>query len=206
MQSIQLDWYILAKKYSDNKDLIESYWEELYKQYTGAKRFYHNLSHISNLLRQAHSVIEHIRDLDILCFAIWYHDVIYEPERSDNEVRSADLAVARLRSFNLSAQQLDYCHYLIMATKQHKVDDEEEVNLLLDMVVSILGAEESAYEEYAQQIRKEYEVFPDTIYMPGRKKVLQHFLEMERIFKTDLYSNRLEQNARQNLKKELEQL
>ena len=206
MQSLLSDWYILAKKFSDDKDLINSHWEELYKQYTGAKRFYHNLSHISNLLKQAHSVIEHIRDLDMLCFAIWYHDVIYDPERSDNEAKSADLALARLRSFNLSEQQLKHCHYMIMATKQHKADDSPDVNLLLDMDLSILGAEADEYEEYSIQIRKEYAVFPDALYIPGRKKVLQHFLQKERIFKTDLYFNRLEHKARQNLKKELEQL
>jgi len=53
------------------------------------------------------------------------------------------------------------------------------------------------------KIRKEYKVYPDIIYKPGRRKVVQHFLAMERIYKTDYFFVRLEQQAKENLTKEL---
>jgi predicted metal-dependent HD superfamily phosphohydrolase len=52
-------------------------------------------------------------------------------------------------------------------------------------------------------VRKEYLIYPDLIYNPGRKKVLHHFLAMDRIFKTDFFYNKFEQQARQNLRKEI---
>ncbi|HXL55890.1 MAG TPA: hypothetical protein VN958_06525 [Chitinophagaceae bacterium] len=44
------------------------------------------------------------------------------------------------------------------------------------------------------------------MYNEGRKKVLMHFLEMNRIFKTDEFYNQFEKQARENLKRELKEL
>jgi len=59
---------------------------------------------------------------------------------------------------------------------------------------------------YYKNARKEYAIFPDFVYKPGRKKVLLHFLAMERIFKTDYFFHKFEMQAKQNLQKELEML
>ena len=48
--------------------------------------------------------------------------------------------------------------------------------------------------------------YPDLLYKPGRKKVLQHFLSMERIFKTEQFFSRFEDKARKNLLQEFETL
>lgn len=42
------------------------------------------------------------------------------------------------------------------------------------------------------------------MYNRGRKKALKHFLEMDRIFKTDYFFQKYENQARINLQKELE--
>jgi predicted metal-dependent HD superfamily phosphohydrolase len=49
-------------------------------------------------------------------------------------------------------------------------------------------------------------VYPDVIYKPGRKKVLAHFLQMERIYKTGIFFTMFEKQARQNLQDELAEL
>ena len=63
------------------------------------------------------------------------------------------------------------------------VEVENDINLFTDADLAILGAEPEIYKNYAAAIRQEYSVFPDPIYIPGRKKVLLHFLKMERLFK-----------------------
>ena len=55
-----------------------------------------------------------------------------------------------------------------------------------------------------KNIRKEYAIYPDMLYNPGRKKVLQHFLTMDTIYKTAVYRDRYEQKAKENLQRELE--
>jgi predicted metal-dependent HD superfamily phosphohydrolase len=42
-------------------------------------------------------------------------------------------------------------------------------------------------------------MYPDFLYKPGRRKVLTHFLEMERIFKSDHFYQKYEEQARKNL-------
>jgi predicted metal-dependent HD superfamily phosphohydrolase len=46
-------------------------------------------------------------------------------------------------------------------------------------------------------------MYPDFLYRPGRRKVLQHFLDMERIFKTEEFASKFEKQARVNLGWEL---
>jgi len=76
--------------------------------------------------------------------------------------------------------------------------------LFTDADLSILGAEWPIYHNYTDQIRQEYAIYPDFMYKPGRKKVLLHFLKMERIFKTDYFYITFEAQAIKNIKQELE--
>jgi predicted metal-dependent HD superfamily phosphohydrolase len=59
------------------------------------------------------------------------------------------------------------------------------------------------YTQYYQAVRKEYAIYPDLIYNPGRKKVLQHFLSMENIFKTTFFIEKFETTAKLNLQREI---
>jgi hypothetical protein len=62
------------------------------------------------------------------------------------------------------------------------------------------------YLDYCQKVRKEYSIYPDLLYNLGRRKVLEHFLQMKMIFKTEAFFNRFEQNARQNIGREIREL
>jgi predicted metal-dependent HD superfamily phosphohydrolase len=66
-----------------------------------------------------------------------------------------------------------------------------------------LGYTWDKYREYCQQVRKEYAIYPDFLYNPGRKKALQHFLDMDVIFKTGFFRNKYEIQARKNIVQEI---
>ena len=85
-----------------------------------------------------------------------------------------------------------------------KKSEDYDTNFLLDADLAILGQDRKIYENYIQHIRKEYSIYPDFMYKPGRKKVLIHFLEFEEIFKTDYFKVKYEEKARENIQKELE--
>ena len=76
-------------------------------------------------------------------------------------------------------------------------------HFMLDIDLSILATGRENYIEYTKQIRTEYAVYPDEVYNPGRVKVLQHFVGMDRIYKTDHFSSLWEERAKQNLEFEL---
>lgn len=92
---------------------------------------------------------------------------------------------------------------IINATKKHDVHTDADINYFTDADLAILGSAENDYKTYFLKIRKEYRWYPDLVYNPGRKRVLQHFLSMERIFKTEYFFNKFESQARKNLGMEL---
>ena len=129
-----------------------------------------------------------------------YHDVIYNVLKQDNEKRSADFAAEELSRMGWDESTREACRTLILATHKHESGDED-TNLFIDADLSILGSDSTRYQKYVEQIRKEYAIFPDLIYKPGRKKVLTHFLNMSHIYKTSFFADKYEKTARINIEK-----
>ncbi len=123
--------------------------------------------------------------------------------KSDNEEKSALLAIKRLKDLGISESNIQKCSNQILATKGHQISDDYDTNLFTDADLSILGKDEKTYQKYCEDIRREFKVFPTFIYRRGRKKVLNHFLSMERIYKTDIFYQQYEEQANRNLKREL---
>ena len=193
----------LLTKYTNDQDLITELWAEIERNYSDKKRHYHNLSHLENLLQQLTELKPQIKDWEVVLFSLYYHDVIYNSLKSDNEQKSAELAEKRMKSIGISLEIIEQCKAQIMATKAHFMSENEDTNFFTDADLSVLGQSWEMYSEYYQNVRKEYAIYPNLIYNAGRKKVLKHFLAMERIFKTDYFYLKFEQQARVNLENEL---
>jgi predicted metal-dependent HD superfamily phosphohydrolase len=199
-------FHTLLNKYSDDARVIQKMWHEISVNYSAPQRHYHTLSHLENLITELQFVSDKIFDWDTLLFAVFYHDLIYKSTSSKNEEESAEIASRRLSEIGYPTAKITKCLDMIIATKGHSVSNDPDTNFFIDADLSILGKNWDAYSTYMKQIRKEFAVYPNLIYNPGRKKVLRHFLEMEKIFKTDHFSGKYEVQARQNILKELELL
>ena len=83
---------------------------------------------------------------------------------------------------------------MILATKDHQCNNVEDEKWLIDFDLKILSKDWDAYQVYFEQIRKEYSIYPDFLYKPGRKKALEHFIKNDFIFQTEefraLYENK----------------
>ena len=67
--------------------------DELIAAYAAPNRHYHNLAHIEDCLDKLARIDGlSATEREILTEAIWWHDVVYDPRRSDNEELSAQLA------------------------------------------------------------------------------------------------------------------
>jgi predicted metal-dependent HD superfamily phosphohydrolase len=179
------------------------YWEEIEKAYGSRGRFYHTVSHLESLFRLLKDVKSNINEWDALMFALFYHDLIYNVRRSDNEVRSAQVAVNRMRAIDVPAVITEKCQRIIHATQGHEPSTDEDVNFFTDADLAILGQDTERYALYCRQVRKEYRLYPDFLYKPGRRKVVQHFLNRRQIYKTQHFSQLFENQARYNLASEL---
>jgi predicted metal-dependent HD superfamily phosphohydrolase len=142
-------------------------------------------------------------------FTVWYHDIIYKASRNNNEEQSALLAIDRLKKLNLEKSQIELIKPLILSTKKHSVLSNENASdnsYLLDIDLSILGANWSVYQSYCSNIRKEYKIYPTFMYNKGRKQLLKRFLDRDTLYFTEYFKEKFEIQARKNIKKELELL
>ena len=196
-------FFELTKKYTDNLQLIHALWDEIDKKYSGSSRHYHTLAHLDNIISQLEEIRNQVADWDTLLFAVFYHDVVYKSTKNNNEEKSAEVAAERLSEINFPKNKIAKCAAMILATKKHLHTGDNDTDLFTDADLSILGQSWDQYTAYFNQIRKEYSIFPDLIYNPGRKKVLNHFLKMDRIFKSTYFYDKLELQAKENLVKEL---
>lgn len=158
------------------------------------------------MFEEINSVRNQIEKFDNISFSIFYHDIIYDASSKLNEEKSADIAKERLEILSVNNDGIQRIYEQISATKSHKKSDNEDINFLLDADLSILGKSSEVYLEYTKQIRKEYSIYPNFLYKPGRKKVLQHFLELESIFKTEYFRGKYEIQAKKNIEFELKNL
>jgi predicted metal-dependent HD superfamily phosphohydrolase len=196
----------LCLNFSENKILVEKFWTEIENNYSTKSRYYHNLPHLENMFEEIDAVRDQIEKFENISFSIFYHDMIYDASSKLNEEKSANVAKERLESLGVNNDKIQNIYEQILATRSHKRSENEDTNFLLDADLSILGKSDEAYLEYTKQIRKEYSIYPDLLYKPGRKKVLKHFLELENIFKTEYFRGKYEIQARENIKSELKNL
>lgn len=175
-------------------------WELLHKNYSKKNRHYHNWTHIEAMIK---SWMEYKNQLDNpveTLVAIYYHDVIYVSTRKDNELKSAQLACKELKE--AQGVDLNTIYNLILCTQTHNATNNDE-KWLVDFDLQILGRDWEIYEMYYKQIRKEYRIYPNFMYNPGRKKALLHFLEKEVIYQTETFRALFEKQARENIKSEI---
>ena len=191
-------------KYTNDNELREM-WDEVEKNYSKPNRYYHNLDHLDSLLAELRPHKDKFDNWDTIVFAITYHDLIYNTLKTNNEERSAKIATKRLTQIAVPHKLITHCNQLILATKKHEPSDYP-TNLFTDADLSILGSNPDTYKAYSKQIRREYLIYPNLVYYPGRKKVLAHFLQMKSIYKTREFSERYELNAKANIKMELDML
>lgn len=197
-------WQELSYKYM-TKEYSLKLWKDIVKKYSGRKRHYHNLKHISDMIQKYYfSYKDELKNPDEVLLAIFYHDIIYSVGHSDNELYSAVYMDGRLKGNKITEKQLSFIFDCIYSTKKHEINGIKDINYMLDFDMAILGQPWSEYTKYRKQVRKEYNIYPDCMYNKGRLSVLKSFLQQERIFKTDDFYKIYEKQARENIQKEID--
>ncbi|MCL1679159.1 hypothetical protein M2T92_09005 [Elizabethkingia miricola] len=199
-------FFNISTRYTTDIIFVDSLWKEIEKKYNSKNRYYHNLFHLENMICELKNIEDFVNDFDTLLFSVFYHDIIYKSTAKDNEEKSAEIAKSRLEKLGVLPEDIEKVFDQILATKSHNTSTNIDTIFLIDADLSILGKTWNEYEKYIGQIRKEYSIYPDFLYKSGRKKVLQYFLGFDEIYKTDLFRNQYEKQARENIQKEIELL
>ncbi|WP_211325710.1 HD domain-containing protein [Roseimicrobium gellanilyticum] len=190
-------------------ETCDTTWQLLRDAYTEPHRAYHNLTHIAECLAQLDRVVgviippEHGTSIEL---ALWFHDVVYDTHRHDNEEASAALAEMHLTRAGLPANLIAQVTHLILATKHSATPPAGDAAWGVDIDLAILGVDAVRFDEYEKQIREEYHWVPEPDFRKGRASVLRMFLERDAIYVTPAFQERFEKAARQNLQRSLDAL
>lgn len=190
-------------------ELCDASWQFLHDAYTEPHRAYHNLTHIAECLTHLDSVMGIINPPKVgtsIELALWFHDVVYDTHRHDNEEASAALAESHLIQAGLPLEHIAQVTHLILATKHSATPPTGDAAWIVDIDLAILGADAARFDDYETQIRQEYHWVPEPDFCQGRASVLRMFLDREAIYITPAFHSRFEATARQNLQRSLDAL
>ena len=197
-------WLQLMKKIGldENK---ESY-DALIAAYCETHRYYHNHTHIDAVLAILDNFSTLAQNKSEIELALWFHDAIYKPFSSTNEVDSANWACKFLHQNCAPSETQKTVHNLIMATSYAHLPRSNDEMLITNIDLAILGSAEVHYSRFKTNVRREYIKVPDCIYRTKRKAVLKGFLNRDRIYSMNQFYDEFEAQARVNLQKEINQL
>jgi predicted metal-dependent HD superfamily phosphohydrolase len=197
----QSGWELLGKPAPDDSALAS-----LLAEYGSSDRFYHTLKHLGECLDLAEEAVDLAERPGEVTIALWFHDVVYDTRRSDNESRSADWAEAVLMQAGAATAEAERIRELILATRHTDLPAPGDAALTVDIDLAILGAPPVRFAEYEIQIHREYAWVPELVFRPTRARILQGFLDRKRIYTTAAFAERFEAQARANLLRTLAQL
>jgi predicted metal-dependent HD superfamily phosphohydrolase len=178
-------------------------WAAVVAAWSEPHRRYHDLAHLAAVLGLVGELAGAADDPDAVRLAAWYHDVVYDPRRDDNERVSADRARAGLRGL-VPGDRVEEVARLVLLTAGHDpAPDDANGAVLCDADLAVLAAPPEAYAAYASAVREEYRHLSDEEFTAGRTAVLERLLALPALYRLPTVAAEWTPRARANLAAEL---
>lgn len=189
----------------------QKWWQIISTQYSKPYRHYHSLSHLEDLFSKLDQISALIQKPQIVELAIFFHDLIYEPESKTNEQDSAQWFVNFAKECTtMKPEDISLVERYILQTANHLSCNEQhghDLLYFLDLDLSILGSHSTdQYSKYAQGVRQEYSVLSDEQFCAGRSQFLKKMLAVENLFYTSHFRISIGEKAKENMQRELHEL
>lgn len=203
MHGLEKHWRDLAAALGLDDAARDGTWRLIETAYAEPQRHYHTLTHINDIVAKFDGLRGRFERPDSVLLALFFHDIVYDPARQDNEAQSAGILCERLPG--IGEAMLDHACFCILESKGHKATGDADTDLFLDLDMSILGAPWDEYLTYATGVAREYlPVYGLEAFAKGRPALfLEPTLAHGRIFLTEPF-RALESQARSNLAGELD--
>lgn len=180
--------------------------DELERAHSEKHRRYHTTRHIEECLRLFDAVRGLCRFPEEVEYAIWLHDAVYHPRRSDNEEKSAGLAGRWLEECGAEGETIERVRRLILITRHTGDPQTTDERVLVDIDLHILGAPAERFDEYEEQVRSEYRWVPAPLFNRRRAQILEGFLARDPLYHTGACRSEFEESAKANLRRSLARL
>lgn len=174
-------------------------WGFIESQYSSPTRFYHNMDHILEMVEVIGELRYACDDYHSVILAAWYHDLIYDTTRDDNESQSAFYALMSLEWLAGPKTWMPYHVFaLVQATADHNPKTADEM-VLCDADLLRFADPYDKFLKNNADIRREYGWVPQNEYDLGRAKVMQKFMDKEPLFHIPEINEQYEVIAKENI-------
>ncbi|MBB33335.1 MAG: hypothetical protein CL455_06745 [Acidimicrobiaceae bacterium] len=196
-------WFDLCHRNNVDVRAATQMCQQLIDSYNDSQRHYHTMSHIHECLNLLDTFSLKQNERDTVEYAVWFHDIIYDPASDSNEKQSATIAKTWLTKHGIKTT--DDVVTLILQTAHYDKDPPigHIESILHDLDLHVLGSPAHKYLDYATKIRNEYQHLDNDAFFAGRRKFLQSLLSREGIYATTGFQELFEEQAIRNIKTEL---
>jgi predicted metal-dependent HD superfamily phosphohydrolase len=178
-------------------------WAAVVEAWGEPHRRYHGLGHLAAVLGLVGELDSAAADPAAVRLAAWYHDVVYDPRRDDNEAVSAGRARAGLRGL-VPPERIAEVERLVLLTAGHGAEPGDANGAVLcDADLAVLASPPEGYAAYASAVRQEYGHLSDERFTAGRITVLEHLLALPVLYRLPVVAEDWTPRAHANLTAEL---
>jgi predicted metal-dependent HD superfamily phosphohydrolase len=178
-------------------------WAALVDAWSQPHRRYHDLAHLAAVLGVVAQLEVSATDPAAVRLAAWYHDVVYDPTRADNEQVSAERALAGLRGLVTDERRAEVERLVLLTSGHDPAPDDVNGAVLCDADLAVLAGPPQAYAAYASAVREEYAHLSDDDFIRGRIAVLEHLVALPALYRTPEAADQWTATAAANLTAEL---
>ncbi|MCZ2846866.1 HD domain-containing protein [Modestobacter sp. VKM Ac-2978] len=187
----------------DDSPTSRTEWAAVIGAWSEPHRSYHDLAHLAAVLGIVDELAGHAADPVAVRLAAWYHDIAYDPQRSDNEEVSAARARIGLLGLVDDATVAEVERLVLLTAGHDPEPDDADGAVLCDADLAVLASPPAAYAGYASAVRAEYGHLSDDEFTTGRIAVLEQLLALPELFRVPVAAERWTEPARANLTAEL---
>ncbi len=206
MATDRLELVLAWQRHLGTGAVADTWFERVLARHREPWRHYHTDRHVAWVLRHLESFARRglVDDEGAVAAAGFFHDLVYEPRRHDNERASADVARTGLAELGWPPERVERVAAMIEATEHHRLDDaDRDTAALLAADLAVLAAEPARYADYVRAVRREYAHVDDEGWTAGRSAVLQTLLGRPQLYASHLGLDDWERRARANIAAEL---
>lgn len=180
-------------------------WTALIASYSEPWRHYHTIEHLGQCLQQLDLTSSFMDDPAVVEIALWFHDIIHQPDASDNEEKSAEL-FKRTAGKRFPTDFVENVSKSILATVHRDPPQGQDARYLCDIDLSSLGSPWEQFLKDSNALRAEHSATADAVFYSEKIGFLNTLLERPAVFLTDFFQARYEQAARENIGRYITQL
>ena len=182
----------------------DTVYADLLRRLDGDDRRFHNLQHIDDCLHRFDEVAPLLDDRDAVEMALWFHDAVYVPASPENERLSAALFLGFSEGARTDFRKR--VTRLILTTRRTAAPRSKDQKFIDDIDLAGFGASWTEFMRHGELLREEFAALDDAEYYAGQASFLARLQQRRRLFATDWFRDRYENNAQANLRQTLAHL